>query len=204
VRRCRGRLGPRAMKHATLRDAPDRPRPGTYRRGGPLRSRPGGSSTRRHDDHRLQRVWGASGHTNTLKRWPNGTTDVDVVVVREGKKRQGTGARVCARDRRQAGPRQGTGQDCQGHRGPERRRESGGRHAVVSWDVGTSNARPSDTVVWLCAGTSVVSPRRGSAPTSPGPPARGSGGGPGRPRAGAVPLRLLAQGPPPSASPPQH
>ena len=31
-------------------------------------------------------VWGGgSGHTYTLTRQPNGTTDVDVVVVREGK-----------------------------------------------------------------------------------------------------------------------
>src|SRR5215467_9731199 len=31
-------------------------------------------------------VWGgASGHTYTVTRQPNGTTDIDVVVVREGK-----------------------------------------------------------------------------------------------------------------------
>ena len=35
-------------------------------------------------------VWGgASGHTYTLTRQPNGTTDVDVVVVREGKNLMG-------------------------------------------------------------------------------------------------------------------
>jgi hypothetical protein len=35
-------------------------------------------------------VWGgASGHTYTLTRRPNGTTDVDVVVVREGKSLKG-------------------------------------------------------------------------------------------------------------------
>src|ERR1700750_1260182 len=35
-------------------------------------------------------VWGgASGHTYTLTRQPNGTTDVDVVVVREGKNLKG-------------------------------------------------------------------------------------------------------------------
>ena len=39
----------------------------------------------RPDDHRLQRVGGASGHTYTLTRHPNETTDIDVVVVREGK-----------------------------------------------------------------------------------------------------------------------
>lgn len=35
-------------------------------------------------------AWGrASGHTYTLTRQPNGTTDVDVVVVREGKNVKG-------------------------------------------------------------------------------------------------------------------
>jgi len=35
-------------------------------------------------------VWGGhSGHTYTFKRQPNGTTDVDVVVVREGKNFKG-------------------------------------------------------------------------------------------------------------------
>jgi hypothetical protein len=35
-------------------------------------------------------IWGGnSGHTYTLTRQPNGTTDVDVVVVREGKNLKG-------------------------------------------------------------------------------------------------------------------
>jgi hypothetical protein len=35
-------------------------------------------------------VWGgASGYTYTLKRLPNGMTDVDVVIVREGKNAKG-------------------------------------------------------------------------------------------------------------------
>jgi hypothetical protein len=35
-------------------------------------------------------VWGgASGHTYTFTRKPNGTTDIDVVVVREGKNLKG-------------------------------------------------------------------------------------------------------------------
>jgi hypothetical protein len=35
-------------------------------------------------------LWGgASGHTYTFKRQPNGTTDIDVVVVREGKNLKG-------------------------------------------------------------------------------------------------------------------
>jgi hypothetical protein len=35
-------------------------------------------------------VWGgASGHTYTFMRQPNGTTDIDVVVVREGKNLKG-------------------------------------------------------------------------------------------------------------------
>jgi len=35
-------------------------------------------------------VWGgASGHTYTFTRQPNGTTDIDVIVVREGKNLKG-------------------------------------------------------------------------------------------------------------------
>ena len=35
-------------------------------------------------------TWGgASGHTYTFKRQPNGTTDIDVVVVRDGKNLKG-------------------------------------------------------------------------------------------------------------------
>jgi len=35
-------------------------------------------------------VWGgASGHTYTFTRQPNGTTEIDVVVVREGKNLKG-------------------------------------------------------------------------------------------------------------------
>ena len=35
-------------------------------------------------------IWGgASGHTYTFKRNPNGTTDIDVIVVREGKNLKG-------------------------------------------------------------------------------------------------------------------
>ena len=35
-------------------------------------------------------TWGgASGHTYTFTRHPNGTTDIDVVVVREGKNVKG-------------------------------------------------------------------------------------------------------------------
>jgi hypothetical protein len=37
-------------------------------------------------------VWGgASGHTYTFTRQPNGTTDIDVVVVRDGKNLKGWG-----------------------------------------------------------------------------------------------------------------
>jgi hypothetical protein len=48
------------------------------------------------DPHRVtmttidSNLWGGhSGHTYTLTRQPNGTTDVDVVVVREGKNLKG-------------------------------------------------------------------------------------------------------------------
>jgi hypothetical protein len=42
-------------------------------------------------------VWGGgSGHTYTLTRQPNGTTDVDVVVVREGKNLKGRALALAA------------------------------------------------------------------------------------------------------------
>ena len=47
------------------------------------------SQPRRHDDTDSN-VWGcASGHTYTFTRQPDGTTAVDVVVVREGKNFKG-------------------------------------------------------------------------------------------------------------------
>jgi hypothetical protein len=47
-------------------------------------------------------VWGgASGHTYTFTRQPNGTTAIDVVVVRDGNNPEGADARLRARDHRQ-------------------------------------------------------------------------------------------------------
>jgi hypothetical protein len=43
----------------------------------------------------------ASGHTYTFTRQANGMTDIDVVVVRDGKNLKGADARLRARDRRQ-------------------------------------------------------------------------------------------------------
>jgi hypothetical protein len=45
---------------------------------------------------------GNSGHTYTFTQQPEGTTDVDVVVVRRRQELQGTGARARGRDHRQA------------------------------------------------------------------------------------------------------
>ena len=62
---------------------------------------------------------GASGHTYTLTRKPNGTTDIDVVVVRDGKNLKGrmlgivlgtVGKRVLGK---------AFGKHGQGHRSPE-------------------------------------------------------------------------------------
>jgi hypothetical protein len=47
------------------------------------------SSTRPPQDDGLQRLGGASGHTYTFTRRPDGTTDIDVVVVRDGKNLKG-------------------------------------------------------------------------------------------------------------------
>jgi hypothetical protein len=42
-------------------------------------------------------IWGGrSGHTYTLVRRPDGTTDVDAVVVREGKNLKGRGLGSCS------------------------------------------------------------------------------------------------------------
>ena len=66
-------------------------------------------------------VWGgASGHTYTFTRRRDGTTDIDVVVVRDGKNVRGVAARPCARDRRQAGFGKGVRKLRQGRRNAER------------------------------------------------------------------------------------
>ena len=42
-------------------------------------------------------AWGGkSGHTYTFKRQPNGTTDVDAVVVREGRTSRDTSSAHCS------------------------------------------------------------------------------------------------------------
>ena len=67
-------------------------------------------------------VWGgASGHTYTFTRQPDGTTEVDAVVVREGKNLKGRVLGVVLGTRRQEPLGEGVRQDRQGHRGPERR-----------------------------------------------------------------------------------
>ena len=67
-------------------------------------------------------TWGgASGHTYTFTRQPNGTTDIDVVVVRDGKNLKGWGAWFGAGDHRQARFGKGIPKLRQGHRSPEQR-----------------------------------------------------------------------------------
>ena len=66
-------------------------------------------------------VWGgASGHTYTFTRRPDGMTDIDVVVVREGKNLKGR-CSACARIRRQARFGKGIRKIRQGHRSPIQR-----------------------------------------------------------------------------------
>ena len=60
---------------------------------------------------------GASGYTYTFTRQPNGTTDVNVVIVREGKNLKG-GAFGRARQRRQGCVAKGVHAQRQGHRRP--------------------------------------------------------------------------------------
>ena len=55
---------------------------------------------RRHDDHRLESLGGRSGHAYTFTRRSDGMTEVDAVVVREGKNLKGR-ALGFARDSRQ-------------------------------------------------------------------------------------------------------
>ena len=75
-------------------------------------------------------LWGgALGHTYTFTSQSNGTTDVDVVVVRDGKNFKGQHS-FLARVRRQARAREGARQDRQGDRSPERR--SGNRRRPVT------------------------------------------------------------------------
>ena len=70
-------------------------------------------------------VWGGgSGHTYTFTRQPDGTTDVDVVVVREGKNLKGRLLGVVVGIIGKRVPGKGAGKDRQGHRSPELRRVS--------------------------------------------------------------------------------
>ena len=74
-------------------------------------------------------VWGgASGHTYTLTPRPNGTTEVDATVVREGKNLKGRAARAPARHGRQGQARLGLRKVRQGHRSPQRGGETLGTH----------------------------------------------------------------------------
>jgi hypothetical protein len=113
---------------------------------------------RLHDDwsdpHRItmtttdSNIWGGrSGHTCTLTRRPDGTTDVDAVVVREGKNLKG---RLLAIVVGTGGKRvlgKGAEQDSQVHRGPNYGTETCGtrlllqQHSVIAvWGRGRDAA----------------------------------------------------------------
>ena len=65
-------------------------------------------------------LWGGrSGHTYTLTRHPNGRTDVDVQIVREGKNLKGKFARRLSWDHRQGTVGEVVCKDPESHRGPE-------------------------------------------------------------------------------------
>ena len=65
-------------------------------------------------------IWGgASGHTYTFTRRSDGTTDIHVVVVREGKNLKGRLARLRARNHWQERFGKGIRKIRQGHRGPK-------------------------------------------------------------------------------------
>ena len=71
-------------------------------------------------------IWGgASGYTYTFGRQPDGTTDVDVVVVREGKNLKGRVLGGSARNHRQARIARGVRTQRQGHRSPQQRKRRG-------------------------------------------------------------------------------
>ena len=72
-------------------------------------------------------VWGGdSGHTYTFTRRADGRTEIDVVIVRDGKNAQGPAARARLQVLRQARPGQAVRRHRPGHRGPQRRDEPGG------------------------------------------------------------------------------
>jgi hypothetical protein len=99
-------------------------------------------------------VWGGgSGHTYTLTRQPNGTTDVDVVVVREGKNLKGRLIAIAVSIIGKQFLGKELGKTIKGHRSPELRRVSltrstpdpGAGHAPTPAPVTTGNrsSRPA-------------------------------------------------------------
>ena len=98
-------------------------------------------------------MWGgASGHTYTLTRQPDGTTDVDVVVVREGKNLKGRvlGIVLGTVGKRTLG--KALGKHRQGHRSPQRRRSpdepmSTSRESADPADPGLRDSDPTIRLV---------------------------------------------------------
>ena len=69
-------------------------------------------------------LWGGnSGHIYTFTRKPDGTTDLDAVVVRDGKNLKGRVLGRHARDHRQGPPGEGDRQHREGRRGALLQRE---------------------------------------------------------------------------------
>ena len=83
---------------------------------------------------------GASGYTYDLTRQLNGTTDVDVVIVREGKNSRDACSPVSSEYSARA-PAQGVRQNHQGHRGPQRRKRSESLVDVTPLDIADIQAQ---------------------------------------------------------------
>ena len=67
-------------------------------------------------------TWGgASGYTYTFTRRPDGKTDIDVVIIREGKNAKGKLLGLVLGTRRQGRPRKGLRRERQSDRGPRQR-----------------------------------------------------------------------------------
>ena len=132
------------------------------------------SQPHRPDDHRLKRVGQRPGHTYTLTAQPDGTTDIDYVVVRARQEPQGTLPRPRARVRRQRRlqnaldqtvpaieARNNGAQAVGGHAdvlapratpGPARIRSSAARSQAPGWNESPAWQTPCEDATPRCAG----------------------------------------------------
>ena len=137
-------------------------------------------------------AWGgASGHTYTFTRQPDGTTDVDVVVVREGKNLKGRLARARARDRRQ-------GPSWQRRSQTPSRRSRPGRTAPTE-NAADEDGRPRSAAAATTARDRGPGPRAGRTRRRTRPAPR-----PRTPRKSTRARRAPAYGPPPGGRASRH